>query len=283
MMRFLKLAVLLPLIAFGGLSACSKVPAGYAGVKVHLLGTDKGVDHEVLGVGRYFIGWNEELFKFPTFTQNVTWEGENAITFQTREGMKVVTPVGISYYIHPDKVGSVFEKYRKGIDEITSIYLRNAVRDAFVKVASTKMVDSVYGAGKAQIVAEVEKLVRDRVGPIGIEVEQIFLAGDMVLPESVTRALDAKIEATQLAAQRQNEIETTKAEAQKAIEQAKGEAQAIRTRAEAEAEANRIVAQSLTPELVEYRAIERWSGELPRLMGGGATPFIDVTPETEGK
>ena len=36
------------------LGACSKVPTGHVGLKVYLLG-NRGVDQEVLGVGRYFI------------------------------------------------------------------------------------------------------------------------------------------------------------------------------------------------------------------------------------
>ncbi len=52
---------------------CSKVPAGNVGIKVYLLGKSKGVDTEELPVGRYWIGINEELYKFPTFTQNYVW------------------------------------------------------------------------------------------------------------------------------------------------------------------------------------------------------------------
>ena len=55
------------------LAACSKVPAGHVGVKVYLLGSSKGVDTEELGVGRYWIGINEELYLFPTYMQNYTW------------------------------------------------------------------------------------------------------------------------------------------------------------------------------------------------------------------
>lgn len=55
-----------------GTAGCSKVPAGEVGVKVYLLGTDKGVDHEVLGPGRYWIGINQDLYLFPIFTQNYT-------------------------------------------------------------------------------------------------------------------------------------------------------------------------------------------------------------------
>ena len=43
-------------------ASCSRVPAGHKGIRVFLLGGDKGVDHEELGVGRYHIGINEELY-----------------------------------------------------------------------------------------------------------------------------------------------------------------------------------------------------------------------------
>ena len=93
-------------------TACSKVPAGYVGVKVNLYGTSKGVQAEELAVGRYWIGMNEELYTFPTFTQNYVWtrsstEGspnDESISFQTNEGVVVNTDVGISYHINSKKV-----------------------------------------------------------------------------------------------------------------------------------------------------------------------------------
>jgi hypothetical protein len=54
--------LLLAAMLMASVVGCSKVPAGNVGVKVYLLGTNKGVDHEVLGVGRYWIGFNEELY-----------------------------------------------------------------------------------------------------------------------------------------------------------------------------------------------------------------------------
>ena len=56
--------------------SCSKVPAGNVGIKFYLLGKDKGVDYEVLGPGRYWIGINEELFLFPTQRQNKVWSDD---------------------------------------------------------------------------------------------------------------------------------------------------------------------------------------------------------------
>src|SRR3546814_7468166 len=144
------------------LAACSKVPAGHVGVKVYLLGGDKGVDTEELGVGRYWIGWNEDLFLFPTFTQNDTWGGDKRLSFQTVEGLSVAADVGISYHIDPKKVSLVFQKYRKGIEEIMDIYLRNTVRDELVKRARTHGIETVYGSGKAALTEAVQKDVTDQ-------------------------------------------------------------------------------------------------------------------------
>ena len=271
------------------LAACEKVPAGYKGVKVYLLGGDKGVESEELGVGRYWIGINEELFLFPTFTQNYTWtadsvkgsETDESISFQTREGMVVNADVGISYAIQPDRVTDIFQKYRKGVEEITDTYLRNMVRDALNKESSSLPVAAVYGEGKVDLIQKVEKRIREEVGPLGITVERIYWAGELRFPKEVTASLNAKIRATQEAEQRTNEIETAKAEALKLEAVARGEANAIKLRAQAEADANMIVAKSLTPELVQYEAIKRWTGELPRMTGGNAIPFVDVTKEVE--
>lgn len=281
MKRFILLIGLLGLMSMN--FGCSKVPAGYKGVKVYLLGASKGVEAEELGPGRYWIGWNEELFLFPTFTQNVVWtqsktEGspnDDSITFQTREGMSVNTDLGVSYSVEPGMVAEIFQKYRKGIDEITWIYLRNTIRDAFVKEASSKPVEYVYGEGKAKLVEAVEHTVREEMKPIGINVERIYLVGDLRLPQQVLHALNAKIEATQRAEQRENEKREATAMAQKKIEEAKGDAESTKLRSIAQAEANKILSQSLTPALVQYRMIEKWDGMMPKI-SGGATPILDV-------
>ena len=74
-MKRLKL-MLMMFVAVGMLSSCSKVPAGFVGVKYYLLGTEKGISSEELSPGRYYIGWNEELYLFPTFNQNKTWTSD---------------------------------------------------------------------------------------------------------------------------------------------------------------------------------------------------------------
>jgi regulator of protease activity HflC (stomatin/prohibitin superfamily) len=278
------------------LSACSKVPAGNVGVKVYLLGGSKGVDTEELGPGRYWIGMNEELYLFPTFTQNYVWTREpvdengdgnlsdsdgidESISFQTVEGLSVNADIGISYRIDPSKVPLIYQKYRKGIDEITDLYLRNMVRDALVTVSSTKKIETVYGAGKADLIASVEAAVRKQVEPLGIVVERIYWVGNLRLPDNVTASINAKIQATQMAEQRRNEVEQAKAEAEKARQTAQGEADAKLLIARAEAESIRIRGEALrdNPALVELNAVDKWDGKLPvTMMGGDTVPFIRV-------
>jgi len=263
---------------------CSKVPAGNVGIKFYLLGGSKGVDYEELSPGRYFIGINEELYLFPTFTQNYVWtknvaegsKNDESITFQTMEGMSVNADVGITYNIIPDKASTVFERYKKGIEEITDVFLRNMVRDAFVKSASTKEVESVYGKGKSKLLEEVEDIVRTQVDSMGINIEKIYLVGDMRLPQQVINALNKKIEATQRSAQKENELREAEAEAQKKIATANGNAIAILNVAKAQAKANRLLSASLTKNLIDNKAIEKWNGLLPSVSGGN-TPFINLT------
>lgn len=85
---------------------------------------------------------------------------DESITFQTVEGMEVGADVGISYHIDPKKVSNIFQKYRKGITEITDIYLRNMVRGTFVAEASQLEVESVYGKGKNNLLMSVESRVK---------------------------------------------------------------------------------------------------------------------------
>jgi regulator of protease activity HflC (stomatin/prohibitin superfamily) len=255
---------------------------------VYLLGGSKGVDSEELGVGRYWIGINEELYLFPTFMQNYEWtadsrngsETDESISFQTVEGLTVNADVGISYAIDPTKVTTIYQTYRRGVDEITDTFLRNMVRDALVKVSSDKPVDYVYGAGKASLIEQTLKIVQDQVAEQGIMVSKIYWIGEIRLPSNVIESINVKIEATQRAQQRRNEVEQAKAEADKKIEEARGQAESILRVAEAQAKANKLLADSLTSEFVQYQAITKWDGILPKMTGSSAIPFVDVTKDS---
>lgn len=252
------------------ISGCSKVPAGHVGVIVNLYGSNKGINEQTVGVGRYFLGINEELYIFPTYLQNYTWikdQPDESITMQTAEGLSINTDVGITYNIKPENVVKVFQKYRLGVDEITNTFLRNMVRDAMNQVASSMTVEQLYGSGKEQFLDRVNKLVKLQALNDGIEVDKIYLIGSFRLPESVVNSINTKIQASQNAMKVENEIATAKAEAQKTVIQA-----------QAQAQANEIVSRSLTSEFLRYQALQKWDGKLPTVTGGGM-PLVSIPNE----
>ncbi len=270
--KFAALALVLLMVG------CAKVPAGHVGVKFNLYADDKGVQTQELGPGRYWVSWNEEIYRFPTFTQNYTWEGDQAFEFSDRDGTTINTDIGITYRVDPTKVTTIFQTYRKGIDEITSVFLRNMVRDSLVKRAGNLPADQIYGPGKAMLMDQVQEDVVAQTKDLGIIVEKVYLTGTMRLPPSVKQSIDAKIQATQFAHQRQNEVAAAKAEADKAIETARGEAESKILVAQGEAEAIRIKGEALAknPNLVQLMWVEKWDGVMPTHQLGDASPMIQV-------
>lgn len=258
------------------LASCSKVPAGYRGVKVDLYGADKGVNEISLGVGRYYIGWNSELYLFPTFLQNYSWSKEEAITMQTSEGLSITSNVGITYQINTDNVVKVFTKYRLGIEEITNTFLHNMVRDAMNEAASTMTVEQIYGNKKEEFMRNVNNIVRESSIKNGIEVDKIYLIGSFNLPATVMESINTKIQASQNAIKVENEVATTRAEAQKTIVEAEARARQIIINAEAQSKANKILADSLSQQFVDYQAVLKWDGRLPVTTAGNAMPFINI-------
>jgi len=179
----------------------------------------------------------------------------------------------ITYRIEPSNVAMVFQKYRMGIDEINRGPLRNMLGDALNEVSSTLSVTSVYGEGKNEMMAEVQDLVISKALKSGVTVTGVSILGAFRLPEQVMAALNSKIEATQRAEQRENELREAEAEAKKKVAVSKGEA-----------EANRARISSLTENLIEYErlqnerlAIEKWNGQLPTTMlPGSSLPFVNL-------
>lgn len=261
------------------LTGCERatVPAGYVGVKVDLYGDSKGVQQQEVGVGKYWLSWNEEIYQFPTFNQLHVYE--QPFNFQTKDSMSVSAKVGVEYYVDQSKVSKVFQTYRKGVDEITSVNIRQNIADALIKDSGTMDISTLAGEGRSRLLDNVTKAVKAKLDPIGIVIVKLSWTDDLKYPKQVTDSINAKIEATQKTLLRENEIAQTKAEAQKAIEQARGEAESTLLRAKAESDAITLRGQALksNPEVLQLEAIGKWNGTLPQYMTNGTTtPFVQV-------
>ncbi len=276
--------LLVIMIAIISLSSCSKVPAGHMGVKVYLLGGKKGVDQEVLGVGRYWIGVNKELYTYPTFmvvypftlSSTEGSELDEAFRFQSLEGIQCNVDIAVSCHANPAKVSVLFQKYREGMDEIVKKFIRQDISNYFVENASKMSVEDLYSSKKIDLIQGVKTQLREKLDTFGIVIDDISYKSDIRFPKEVSDAIIAKIQASQLAIKKQNELVQSQADAAKAVAKAQGEALALLTVATAQAKANQLLNQSITQTLVNYKAIEKWDGKLPTYSGGGAIPFINV-------
>lgn len=264
------------------LAACSYVAPGEEGVMVNSLGSDRGVTGPLTN-GYYYTGFFSTVYPFPTFTQNYNWDASNKeqIAFSDSGGLSITTDIGISYHVEPGKVVPLFLKYRRGIDEITNIYLHNMVRDALIEEGSKHPIEYIYGEGRPQIIVAVQEAVQAQVLSIGIVVEKIYWIGKLGLPDGVTDSINAKIAATQIAQQKENELQASKADAAKLVAAAQGEAESTLVKAKAQAEANDVLAKSLTPQFVEYQKTLKWDGKLPLYSGGNGGLLL--TPPSVGR
>lgn len=272
------------------LTGCHKVEPGYAGLKVSVSGSDRG-DIEVLDPGRYMVSPTVDYYDFPTFTVTAVYEDEDAFVFQSSEGMKVEADIGVSYYFDEDQITHLFTTYRLGADEIRDVVVKNAVRDSFNKVGSKYITDEIIGEKKETLIQEVYEDVAAKLAPDGIIIRTVSWYNPPRPPESINAALNAKVEANQNAIKAENEVAISEAEAEKekikidteaykVTAAAEAEAEAIKIRAQAEAEANRIIAESLTPDLIEYNRIQRWDGANPKIVSGtNSAIIVDSTGE----
>ncbi len=272
------------------LTACSTVPPGHVGVMVNPLGDDRGVQNQQLGTGLHFRAPWKSVYLFPIFEQNVTWihskENSFAFSFQTSEGMAVGADVGITFHLDADAIPLIFQKYRSGIKEITDTFVKNYVRDAINRAASKMKIEDLYGQGKEAFFIDVENSIRADLSPIGIKLTKIYLIGRFGFPQNVILALNSKIEATQRAEQRENELREAEAQAKKEIAksdgmarcmyiEAEGQAKSNLMKAKSEAEANILLAKSITPDLIQWQQVQSWDGRLPQVTGAN-TPFINM-------
>lgn len=277
-MRKFMMGCILAVVAMTSLTGCyERVEPGNVGIIVNRLGDEKGVDQQVKGVGRYWIGWNEDLYTFPTFKQMKTYDG--IFTFQMSDGTTIGYHIGVAYKVNPTKVATVFQTYRKGVDEITDSDLQQKIADSLNRLASRMTTDKFIDGGKSDLLTEALSMIQAEMTPVGIEVISLSYVGKPEYPPTVIASINAKVTANQVTLQREQEIKQSEAEAEKERAKARGESDSARIRAQGEADAIKLRGDALrdNPNVVQLDAIAKWNGVMPTTMvPGAAVPFVPV-------
>ena len=273
MKKLIPVAVVMVVLLFGGsfFVGCTRIEAGYVGIKVNLYGSDRGVQDitEVTG----FVWYNPfttRIYEFPTFIQHKVWTADTnedsptneEFTVTTKDGLSVSFDVGLDYQVIPEKVPQIFSTYRKDLSQITNEFIRTKVRNAFNTLASNYAAEELVSK-RGTYENEVRNRLNAEMKTAGFEINQIAIIGKIRLPTNIEAAINSKIQAVQEAIRAENEKQRVIAEAAKRIEEAKGYAEATRIRAEAEAGANEALSKTLSPAIIQKMYIEKWDGKLP--------------------
>lgn len=279
-MKFLKGIVLAVMMTIGAtaLVGCERVEPGNVGIKVDRLGDDKGVG-DVVGVGRYWLGWNTDLFIFPTFKQMKTYE--SPFYFQLSDGTSIGHQIGVAYKVDPTKITTIFQTYRKGVEDITETDLRQKIEDSLNRRGSKVNTDKFIDGGKANLLDEALVDIQKEMGPVGIQVLSLSWVGAPGYPDNVKASINAKVTATQKTLQRQQEVQQSKAEADKKVEEARGDSESAILRATGQAKAIELQGEALrrNPEFSTWAKIDKWDGKLPVYNAGGSNSNIISIPQ----
>jgi regulator of protease activity HflC (stomatin/prohibitin superfamily) len=276
----------------------TRIEAGHVGVEINLAGQQRGASEIPIRTGWVvYSPLTTQIIEFPTYVQTVKWtrdtnEGHpinEEMGFNSKEGMEIFVDVSLSYAIEPSKVPDFYVKYRvDDLDRFTHGILRDIVRNSLNEVASTYVVEDIYGERKAEFLSKVQNMIQLKVTPVGVGVQQFGFIGAPRVPAVIATAITAKAQAIQQAERARNELATTQAEAAKKIAEAEGDAKSLVTRAQGEADANRIRQNSLTPQLLELRRIEnnralidKWNGQLPTVETGQGNGMILQLPRAQ--
>lgn len=146
---------------------------------------------------------------------------------------------------------------------IASKIISPAIQES-VKAATAQFTAEELISKRPDVNARMTELLKAKLDEQGINVVAVNIV-NFQFSEAFDIAIEAKVRAEQEALTEQNKLEQIKFQAQQKVETAKWEAEAILLKAQAEAEANKVVAESLTEQLVKYKGLEQRDGVLPKV------------------
>ena len=205
---------------------------------------------------------------FSSDIQQVDITGSINYAINKSTAMNLFKEVGTNYFdklINPrmmENTKAVFSKY-------TAENLVSAREELSVQIRDT-LSQEMQRYGITIISVSIENVDFTDAFTDAVEAKQV----------AAQKKLQAEIEQEQKTMETEQQAQRQKIEAEAEAEvkkiAAEAEAFAITTKAEAEAQANQKIAQSLTPELIEFTQVNQWNGELPLYVSGDAAQTLPV-------
>lgn len=265
------ISAMIALVVAVSIFACvERIPVGYVGV-VYSSGK---IEDQTVSQGWHLMSPLKKTAKFPISQQQITFSNDPAdYNEKEHEDWSIDAPVdggsvkinmSVNYQFMPDRVVELYEKFN-GMDGDTLVESRiqNSII-AYTKEVTPKFsVMDVYSDKKAEVNQAITEHLDEKLSnEYGIHVVSALVI-DVELDETLLEKVQAKEQAKQDAeiaelekqtAMAQAETDKVKAQAAAdvAVIEAQAEADAAKIAADAEAAANQSIAQSITPELIQY-------------------------------
>lgn len=225
------------------------IGAGQRGV---VFNNGTGVENRILGEGFHF---RTPLVESVTSLSIQVQKNEVKAEAASKDLQTVSTTIVVNWHLDASKVNKVYQ----------NIGDEDAVLDRIINPAVSEVVKASVAKYTAEEVLQKRPLLKRDID----DQLRIRLAGYNIILNDVSitnvdfsKDFNAAIEAKQVAEQQAKQAgflaQRAKNEADAAIETAKGQA-----------EAQKLVQQSLTPELLQKMALEKWNGSYPQYVGGG--------------
>jgi regulator of protease activity HflC (stomatin/prohibitin superfamily) len=229
------------------------IGAGERGVVFNKFG---GVEQQVLGEGlRFKIPFVQDIIPMDVKIQ----KSETRADASSRDLQMVSSSIALNYHVNPAAANAIYQDvglaYRQRI-------IDPAVQES-VKAATANFTAEELITRRPEVSAQIKDILTARLGGRNIVVDE-FSITELTFSDIFIQSIEAKQVAEQSAQKAENDLTRIKVEAEQTIAAAK-----------AEAESQRLQSLTITPNILQLRAIEKWNGTLPQVTSG-ATPFVDL-------
>jgi regulator of protease activity HflC (stomatin/prohibitin superfamily) len=231
--RVVLFILILVLLFFMGACSITKVDTGNVGVLTKF----GRVTGDVLPEGIHLIDPLKSSNQLSVRTQ----EQKETASVPSSEGLIMTLEASLLFHLDKDKAADVYQ--RLGADyqiKIVEPTLRSSIREA----TSSHGANALYTGEREQVAKEIESNLASQLATRGIVVEKVLLR-DIQLPEALKRSIELKQSAEQESLAMQFKLQKEKQEA----DRKRIEAQGIK-------DFQTIVAQGITPGLLEWKGIE---------------------------
>jgi regulator of protease activity HflC (stomatin/prohibitin superfamily) len=213
------------------------VNAGENGVVFHTFRNGINVNEKPMGEGFHFIApWN----KIFIYSIKLDEKAEDMLVLSSN-GLEIKVDVSVWFRPLPERLPSLVKEISRDYEGIIVIpAVRSAARSVIGRYTPEEIYSTKRDAIQDEIYAETKRILEQKY----IAVDRTLIRS-VILPETIKKAIESKLEQEQLALEYEFKLD-----------RAKKEAERQRIAADGEAVANRIINTSLTDNLLKMRGIE---------------------------